>query len=113
MLAVCTTFQALPSTILEQLTQSEEVVDIQPLVAHSFFRESYQLMIRQPLDHDHPDKGSFLQWVFVSVREPGAPVVLVTEGYLAGYGANPAYINELCPLLHASQVIVEHRYFRM
>lgn len=106
-------FQALSSAILEQLTKSEEVVDIQPLVAHSFFSESYQLMIRQPLDHDHPDRGSFLQRVFVSVREPSAPVVLVTEGYLASYGANPSYINELCPLLNASQVIVEHRYFGM
>lgn len=113
LLAVCTALQALPSTILEQLTKTEDIVDIKPLMAHSFFRESYQLMIRQPLDHDHPDKGSFLQRVFVSLREPGAPVVLVTEGYLASYGTNPAYINELCPLLNASQLIVEHRYFGM
>ena len=113
LLAAGFAFRALPSTILEQLTKTEEIVDIQPMVAHSFFRESYQLMIRQPLDHDQPEKGSFLQRVFVSVRETGAPVVLVTEGYLASYGASPAYINELCPLLNASQVIVEHRYFGM
>jgi hypothetical protein len=49
--------------------------------------------------------------VFIAELDPFSPVVFVTEGYGADYASNPRYLNELCPLLKASQVVVEHRYF--
>ena len=94
--------------ILKEIPGMEEVTSVQ---ANSFFTESFHVKIRQPIDHKNPSAGTFLQRVFISVKESDAPVVLVTEGYGADYGANVNYINELCPLLDASQVVVEHRYF--
>jgi hypothetical protein len=98
-------------SLTEYLKQFPEVVEITPMKSNPYFTEALQLKLRQPLDHSSPETGSYLQRVFISLREPGAPVVLVTEGYAANYGGNQAYLNELCPLLSANQIVVEHRYF--
>ncbi len=94
--------------ILKEIPGMEEVI---PVKANNFFTESFHVKIRQPIDHQNPSSGTFLQRVFISVKDSDAPVVLVTEGYGADYGANVNYVNELCPLLDASQIVVEHRYF--
>lgn len=99
------------SALTDYLKQFPEVVDIQPMVSNAFFTEAVQIKFRQPLDHKFPQKGSFTQQVFISVLTTESPVVLVTEGYAANYGANQAYVNELCRLVNSSQVVVEHRYF--
>jgi len=99
------------SELVDFLRSQEHVDHVEVMEAHSFFREALLVWVRQPVDHGDPGKGSFLQRVFVSALERSAPVVLVTEGYAAAYGKNPRYLNELCPLLGASQVVVEHRYF--
>ncbi len=97
--------------LVDFLKQQPQVEKVEVMEAHSFFGEAVRFFIRQPVDHRDPGKGSFLQRVFVSALDSLKPVVLVTEGYAAGYGGNPRYLNELCPLLDASQVVVEHRYF--
>jgi hypothetical protein len=99
------------STLTDYLKQFPEVVTIQPMAANSFFTEAVQIKLRQPVDHKNPMKGSFTQRVFISVLTTESPVVLVTEGYAANYGANQAYVNELCRLVNSSQIVVEHRYF--
>jgi hypothetical protein len=99
------------STLTEYLKQFPEVVEIQTMTPNSFFTEAVQIKLRQPVDHKNPMKGSFTQRVFISVLTTESPVVLVTEGYVANYGANQAYVNELCRLVNSSQVVVEHRYF--
>ncbi len=99
------------TALIDYLKQFPEVVEIQPMTANSFFTEAVQVKIRQPVDHKLPHKESFTQRVFISVLTPESPVVLVTEGYAANYGANQAYVNELSRLVNASQVVVEHRYF--
>jgi len=73
------------------------------------FAKGYVLFITQPLDHKHPEKGTFRQRVWVSLRDTvdAHPVVMVTEGY----SANRNYECEPANLLNANQVIVEHRYF--
>jgi len=38
-------------------------------------------------------------------------MVVVTEGYSARYANNPHYLNELCPMLDANLVFIEHRFF--
>ena len=75
------------------------------------FAEKYLLSINQPLDHQNPNKGSFLQRVFVMHKGHERPTVMVTEGYGASYAANPRFSNELAQLLDANIVVVEHRYF--
>jgi hypothetical protein len=71
------------------------------------FREAYELMIEQPLDHQKPRRAKFHQRLFVSHAGFDKPVVLVTEGY----GAFGNRAGELTRLLGANQVSVEHRFF--
>ena len=77
--------------------------DFQP----ASFTGAWNLKIRQPLDHDHPEKGWFYQRVYLSHRDAELPVVLVTEGYDRGRN----YETELAKAIGANQVIVEHRYY--
>jgi hypothetical protein len=71
------------------------------------YPEAYELEILQPLDHANPGGKSFHQRVYLSHLDPARPMVLVTEGYAAWRNA----LSEPTRLLHANQVIVEHRYF--
>ncbi len=71
------------------------------------FKEAYEVMVEQPLDHQNPGADKFRQRLFVSHAGYDKPVVLVTEGY-AAYG-NRA--GELTRLLGANQINVEHRFF--
>lgn len=68
---------------------------------------AWNLKVRQPLDHDHPEKGSFYQRVYLSHRSADLPVVMVTEGYSRGFN----YPSELAEAMGANQIIVEHRYY--
>jgi len=86
-------------------------IHIQKLETNGFFTEKYLIEITQPLDHFHPGGKTFTQRVFLSHRGFDKPVVFVTEGYWANYAARASYVNELCPILDANQVVVEHRYF--
>jgi hypothetical protein len=101
-----------------QLSQLDEFLNAQPqfkeikvIPGNDFFTKTYQIMIRQPLDHNDTTKGFFLQRVFVANKTKENPVVLGTEGYAANYAAMPRYINELSSMLNANQITVEHRYF--
>jgi len=71
------------------------------------FEAAYELRIRQPLDHEHPEKGYFYQRAFLTHKGFGRPTVIATEGYQRP--ANRMY--ELTELLGANQIDVEHRYF--
>ena len=64
-------------------------------------------MVEQPIDHHNPEKGTFKQRVWLSYRSSDAPVVLVTEGYMAPRN----YTTELAEIVKGNQVIVEHRFF--
>ncbi len=71
------------------------------------FSSAWELRIKQPLDHWHPEKGFFYQRVFLSHRDFDRPMVICTEGYQRP--ANRIY--ELTELLQANQLDVEHRFF--
>ncbi|MBK8699124.1 MAG: hypothetical protein IPN29_06125 [Saprospiraceae bacterium] len=71
------------------------------------FEAAYELMVKQPLDHQSPEKGSFYQRVFLTHRGFSLPTLLITEGY--DRPANRIY--ELTDMLQGNQVQVEHRYF--
>lgn len=75
------------------------------------FSNKYVLYVEQPLDHGSPDKGTFLQRVFLMNVSFDRPTVLVTEGYGAGYVRSPVYREEISSILDANIVFVEHRYF--
>ncbi len=84
---------------------------ITPLDRASGMDTAFVLWIEQPLDHRHPEKGSYYQRVFVQHKGFDRPVVVVTEGYGAEYANNGRHREELTNWLGANQWVIEHRYF--
>ncbi|MBN1953134.1 MAG: hypothetical protein JW801_18155 [Bacteroidales bacterium] len=71
------------------------------------FEKSFELKIKQPLDHEHPGKGYFYQRVFLSHKDFNKPTVM----YISGYSQGGVYVSEPTKLLGANQLSIEHRYF--
>ena len=71
------------------------------------YEASYELKIKQPLDHDDPSKGYFYQRAFLSHKGYDRPTVIITQGYTR----TGNYIGELADFLGANQIDVEHRFF--
>jgi hypothetical protein len=71
------------------------------------FEKTYELHIKQPLDHKHPEKGYFYQRAFLSHRNMDKPMVM----YISGYSQDRVFKNELTKLLNANQLSIEHRFF--
>ena len=67
---------------------------------------TYDLMIKQPIDHQHPEKGYFNQWVQLHHRGFNCPTVIETHGYQLTRGK-----NEPEQLLNANNIGVEYRFF--
>ena len=67
---------------------------------------TYELRIKQPIDHKNPKKGHFYQRVLLVHRGFDKANVLNTNGYTLE--SRP---SELCDLLDANYISVEHRYF--
>jgi hypothetical protein len=66
----------------------------------------YRLTIRQPLDHQHPEKGYFYQSAVLTHKGFNRPTVMETEGYEVQLGG-----NEIEAMLNANNINIEHRYF--
>ncbi|MCE1199193.1 MAG: peptidase, partial [Marinilabiliales bacterium] len=95
----------------EKIKSLPDVISVEKMENNPFFQEAYVVLVKQPLDHLHPERGTFPQRVFVSHLAFDRPVVFVTEGYGGGYAASKRYVEELCPILKANQIFVEHRFF--
>lgn len=67
---------------------------------------TYDLMVKQPLDHQHPGKGSFRQWVRLRHVGFGQPNVIETNGYEMNRRG-----NEVQQILDANNISVEYRFF--
>lgn len=96
--------------LLQKLKGLAAVGEVRAL-ENSAFSEKYVMYFNQPLDHQHPEKGTFLQRVVVGHVGEDRPTVVVTEGYGGAYALNPKYREEISRLLNANMVFVEHRYF--
>ncbi len=69
--------------------------------------KTFELKIKQLLDHKHPEKGYFYQRAFLSHRDMSKPMVM----YLSGYSQARASNTEITRILGANQLSVEHRFF--
>lgn len=99
------------NSLTEQLVQLG-FEKIRPIdLSHEHYAEAYEMFILQPIDHLHPDKGSFNQRIFIRHKGFDKPTVFVTEGYDASYAGNGHYDEELAINLDANLVVVEHRFF--
>jgi hypothetical protein len=99
---------AAQSELYRKLKSIPGVVEVKETRGNSsLFKESYQVMFEQPLDHQHPDGEKFQQRFFLSHNDYAKPVLLETEGYAARGNSG----NELEHILAGNQVTVEHRFF--
>ena len=71
------------------------------------FKATYELQIKQPIDHSDSSKGHFYQRVFLSHKGFEQPTIMITEGYSRPKNR----ISELTELLNGNQILIEHRYF--
>lgn len=98
------------SVLEEKLTQLKDVSQVEQLET-SNYAEKYVVRFTQPIDHKHPEAGTFTQRVVINHKGFDRPTVIVTEGYGANYALSPRYQDELSLLLGTNVVVVEHRYF--
>ena len=96
------------TNLLEQRLFDLPDVSFKKIDAPAGFESAYQLKIRQPIDHKHPEKGYFYQKAFLSHKGIDRPMLLGTEGYAC---PENRYYRELDTLLSANQIVVEYRYF--
>ncbi len=98
--------------VMKSFLESQfKIVNSTPLTGKSDFKEVYELMIRQPLDHTDTAKGFFLQRIIVFYMDTALPTVIVTEGYSADYAARSSFKEELTRILNTNQIVIEHRFF--
>jgi len=94
-------------TVLQKLIQKKvPSATVKKLKAKDHFKESYEIMIKQPLDHKNPAAGYFEQRVFLHHADRKRPMLMVTEGYGAGSST-----YELATAMNANQLTVEYRYY--
>ena len=92
---------------LEAALDQIEGLTYSPMAKRGHFEAIYHLTLTQPLDHQAPEKGHFIQHLFLSHVGADRPMVYETEGYSADDG-NP---NEVSKLFKANQLRVEYRYY--
>jgi pimeloyl-ACP methyl ester carboxylesterase len=96
------------SELLKRLRALTGVVEVRETRFDSaLFKEAYEVMIEQPLDHQNPSSERFRQRFFISHLAYDKPVLLETEGYAAYRNQS----GELARILGGNQVIIEHRFF--
>lgn len=99
---------AAQTALQEKLKEITQITKVKPLESPEF-TEKYVTYFTQPLDHKHPEKGSFSQRVVVSHVGFDRPTVIVTEGYGAAYALYPKYREELSRLFNTNMIFVEPR----
>jgi hypothetical protein len=88
---------------LSTIFPNSEITPIDNLEGYS---QSYQIVLNEPLDHSHLEKGTFRHYIYLSHSSFNRDMVMVTEGYNARYVK-----NEVSTLLQTNQVIVEYRFY--
>lgn len=93
--------------LFKKLKSFKEIANIQPVRVDTTYKEGYEILITQPVDHKNPKSKKFTQRIFLSHIDFSQPMVFVTEGYSANRNSK----TELSRILGVNQIIVEHRYF--
>ncbi|HEY5934950.1 MAG TPA: hypothetical protein VIU61_09955 [Kofleriaceae bacterium] len=92
---------ALPNVRVSEWTQPQ---GFEPEPGYRYF----DLWFTQPVDHENPAAGTFEQYAALMHRDAGAPLVLHTSGYGAGW---KRYRNEPTTLVEGNQLSLEYRYY--
>jgi len=98
-----------PSGPLEdQLAALPGVVSVTELTTENAGYRRFDIRMEQPVEAAHPDGATFIQQMTLFHRDAAAPMILLSTGY---WNYNGDHLGELAVLLHANQLVVEHRYF--
>jgi len=100
-------FSIIAQSSIEKLLQKHfPSITINKLESSDHFKQEFELLIPQKLDHFSKNSEQFQQRVFLYHYDFKAPVLYVTEGYSA---RQKHY--ELSEILKSNQIQVEYRYF--
>ncbi len=80
--------------------------EISKMTPKDHFKEVFQIILQEPLDHNNPEAGTFQHYVYLSHLGYDQPNTLVTEGY----NARPR-TYELSKILNGNQIQVEYRFY--
>ncbi len=75
------------------------------------FKEYYQVMLPQLLDHEQPNGKRFRQRIFIGFMDQSAVTVMETDGYAFTRAENPNFQDEPQKMFGGNVIYVEHRYF--
>lgn len=88
--------------VLEHIKEVEKITEIQD----TNYKESYKIFFRQPIDHQNPSAGTFLQQVIVKFKDFNAATVFYTCGYEIAMST-----DDMANFVGGNTIIVEHRYY--
>lgn len=101
-----------PETSADILRRINQIAGVTATQAHPPDAEPglayFELEVTQPLDHDHPARGSYAEYVELIQADPDAPTILYTSGYGASFASHR---GELAEALDANQLRVAYRFF--
>ncbi|MGV9339676.1 S28 family serine protease [Streptomyces sp. NPDC003688] len=97
---------AAPADIKDRLLAipGMSLIEEKPYTGYRFF----VLNFTQPVDHRHPDRGTFQQRITVLHKDTSRPTVFYTSGY--NVSTNPSR-REPTQIVDGNQVSLEYRYF--
>lgn len=68
----------------------------------------YDVWFTQPIDHDHPEAGTFQQYAALMHHDEAAPLVFYTSGYGASWKRT---LSEPADIVHGNQLSLEYRFY--
>lgn len=104
--------QSASSELGEKLSSLKGITKVNQLEEkRDEFIDKYSVKITQLINPEDSSIGTFEQLVYVCHVDYNAPTMVVTDGYTAGFAANPYYTEELALRYKANIIAIQHRYF--
>lgn len=104
--SVSTATVTIPKTLSEKLKAIFPEAEVSEIENLEGFKNTYQIVLNQLLDHDNPNKGTFKHYMYLSHNDFNLPMVIETEGYQASIRT-----KEMSKILKGNQLIVEYRFY--
>ena len=92
---------ALPGVTVQELTAPQS---FQVTTGYRYF----DLWFTEPIDHNHPEAGTFQLYAALMHHDAAAPLVIYTSGYDAGW---TRYLSEPAYLVGGNQISLEYRFY--
>ncbi len=89
----------------EKLSKIKEI-NVKEISAQNGFNRQFEVLIKQPLDHNNPNGPHFEQTLYLSHISESAPLVLIPSGY----SSIPDFKSEVSELLESNQIYISHRF---